>query len=132
MSKPLKENVDHKRTSGGKVNSKTVHLNRPWTLSSTVKKIAVLDRTLEDGAVCEPLFLEVNVARSDTQLVTLDGQHQVTTLVFPSLVHSPYLPSNVRRTATTNSWNPFRGRGGGCGPPHSVNTKTCPAHCKTV
>ena len=45
---------------------------RPWStkhfidaLPSTVKKIAVLDKTREDGASGMPLFLDVNVAMSE-------------------------------------------------------------------
>ena len=71
-SKTLQETVDHMNANGEKVGSLSVHLYRPWSakhfldaLPQTVKKIAVLDRTREDGAVGMPLFLDINVTMSD-------------------------------------------------------------------
>ncbi len=60
------ETVDYMVNEGEKVGVLKVRLYRPWdtkrfmeALPSTVKKIAVLDRTKEPGAAGEPLYLDV-------------------------------------------------------------------------
>ncbi|MDR2531005.1 MAG: pyruvate:ferredoxin (flavodoxin) oxidoreductase, partial [Oscillospiraceae bacterium] len=60
------EAVDELIAQGHRVGLIEVHLYRPWSvehfvksLPSTVKKIAVLDRTKEPGAQGEPLYLDV-------------------------------------------------------------------------
>ena len=60
------EVVDYLTAAGEKVGLIKVRLYRPWVSSSllkvlpkTVKKIAVLDRTKEPGALAEPLYLDV-------------------------------------------------------------------------
>lgn len=60
------EVVDYLTAAGEKVGLIKVRLYRPWVsgsllkvLPKTVKKIAVLDRTKEPGALGEPLFLDV-------------------------------------------------------------------------
>ncbi|MCR5833265.1 MAG: pyruvate:ferredoxin (flavodoxin) oxidoreductase [Selenomonadaceae bacterium] len=57
---------------GEKVGVVSVHLYRPFSVKhflnaipSTVKKIAVLDRTKESGAIGEPLYLDVKAAYYD-------------------------------------------------------------------
>jgi len=61
------EVVDYLNAHGEKVGLIKVRLYRPWVSSSflkvlpkTVKKIAVLDRTKEPGALGEPLYLDVS------------------------------------------------------------------------
>lgn len=73
-SKTLMESADYLNSQGENVGVLNVHLFRPWSakhflnaLPKTVKKIAVLDRTREDGAIGMPLFLDVNVTMSDAQ-----------------------------------------------------------------
>ncbi|AWZ48145.1 pyruvate:ferredoxin (flavodoxin) oxidoreductase [Clostridiaceae bacterium 14S0207] len=63
------EAVDYLKAKGEKVGLLSVHLYRPFSLEhfhkyipKTVKKIAVLDRTKEPGAMAEPLFLDVTHA----------------------------------------------------------------------
>ena len=63
------EVVDYLNAAGEKVGVMTVHLYRPFSLKhffqqlpKTVKKIAVLDRTKEPGALGEPLYLDVRNA----------------------------------------------------------------------
>ncbi len=63
----IEETVDFLMERGEKVGLIKVHLYRPFVadyffdvLPSTVKKIAVLDRTKEKGAIAEPLHLDVN------------------------------------------------------------------------
>lgn len=60
------EVVDYLTAQGKKVGLLIVHLYRPFskelflkTMPKTVKKIAVLDRTIEQGSIGEPLFLDV-------------------------------------------------------------------------
>ncbi|MCH4178739.1 MAG: pyruvate:ferredoxin (flavodoxin) oxidoreductase [Megasphaera sp.] len=62
----VEETVDYLNARGEKVGLLSVHLYRPFSekyflkyIPDTVKKIAVLDRTKEPGAVAEPLFLDV-------------------------------------------------------------------------
>ncbi len=62
----IKEVVDYKLKQGEKVGAVNVHLYRPFSkkyfmaaMPKTVKRIAVLDRTKEQGGVGEPLYLDV-------------------------------------------------------------------------
>ncbi len=62
----LEETVDYLNAAGRKVGVLEVHLYRPFSakyffdvMPKTVKKIAVLDRTKEPGALGEPLYLDV-------------------------------------------------------------------------
>ena len=62
----IEETVDYLLAQGEKVGIIKVHLYRPFSakyffraLPETVKKIAVLDRTKEPGAMGEPLYLDV-------------------------------------------------------------------------
>ena len=62
----IEETIDYLLSKGEKVGLIKVHLYRPFSskyffdvLPSTVKRIAVLDRTKEPGSVGEPLYLDV-------------------------------------------------------------------------
>lgn len=62
----LQETVDYLNASGRKVGVLEVHLYRPFSakyffnvMPDTVKRIAVLDRTKEPGALGDPLYLDV-------------------------------------------------------------------------
>ncbi len=66
VTEALEELVDYLVAAGEKVGILKVHLYRPFSskyffesMPSTVKKIAVLDRTKEPGAIGEPLYLDV-------------------------------------------------------------------------
>ena len=68
------EIVDYLNAKGEKVGCINVHLYRPFSakhllsvLPDTVKKIAVLDRTKESGALGEPLYLDVVAALKGTK-----------------------------------------------------------------
>ncbi|MDR2448964.1 MAG: pyruvate:ferredoxin (flavodoxin) oxidoreductase [Prevotellaceae bacterium] len=75
----IKETVDCLNKNGGKTGVISVHLYRPFSakyflrvLPATVKRIAVLDRTKEPGALGEPLYLDVKdvlYGRPDAPLV---------------------------------------------------------------
>ncbi|MDD4388020.1 MAG: pyruvate:ferredoxin (flavodoxin) oxidoreductase, partial [Bacilli bacterium] len=70
VTETIKEVVDYLREKEGKkVGIVTVHLYRPFSnehlfkvIPTTVKRIAVLDRTKEQGANGEPLYLDVKSA----------------------------------------------------------------------
>ncbi|MBK7876236.1 MAG: pyruvate:ferredoxin (flavodoxin) oxidoreductase [Planctomycetes bacterium] len=71
-SETARTTVDWLQKQGEKVGVLTVRLFRPFpaervlaALPSTVKKLAVLDRTKEPGAVGEPLFLDVVAALAE-------------------------------------------------------------------
>uniref|UniRef100_UPI003317346B pyruvate:ferredoxin (flavodoxin) oxidoreductase n=1 Tax=Sporanaerobacter acetigenes TaxID=165813 RepID=UPI003317346B len=66
VTEAIEETVDYLRDKGEKVGVLKVHLYRPFSekyffdvMPKTVKKIAVLDRTKEPGALGEPLYLDV-------------------------------------------------------------------------
>ena len=66
VTETIRETIDYLRGKGEKVGLLTVHLYRPFSekyffkvLPDTVKRIAVLDRTKEPGAMGEPLYLDV-------------------------------------------------------------------------
>ena len=66
VTETIKETIDYLTKHGRKYGLVTVHLYRPFAekyflkaLPKNVKKIAVLDRTKEPGAIGEPLFLDV-------------------------------------------------------------------------
>ena len=65
----IEETIDYLNANGQKVGLVKVRLYRPFSnerllkaIPSTVKKIAVLDRTKEPGSAAEPLFLDVKNA----------------------------------------------------------------------
>lgn len=80
----IDEVVDYLMERGEKVGSIKVHLYRPFSekyfydvLPKTVRKIAVLDRTKEPGAMGEPLYLDVvNLFyKSDFKPVIVGGRY---------------------------------------------------------
>lgn len=69
------EVIDYLTAKGEKVGMLIVHLYRPFVVKKflsampkTVKKIAVLDRTIEQGALYEPLCLDVQSAYYDQKV----------------------------------------------------------------
>ena len=78
------EAVDYLNKKGEKVGLLSVHLYRPFSiehffkyLPKTVKKVAVLDRTKEPGALGEPLYLDVKAAyyNSDMSPIIVGGRY---------------------------------------------------------
>ncbi len=78
------EAVDYLNAKGEKVGVISVHLYRPFSLKhffaalpKTVKKVAVLDRTKESGAIGEPLYLDVKSAFYDSDMnpVVVGGRY---------------------------------------------------------
>ena len=69
VTQAAQEAIDHLMAQGEKVGLVSVHLYRPFStkhllgaIPSTVKRIAVLDRTKEPGTNGEPLFMDVKEA----------------------------------------------------------------------
>ncbi|HEX3075728.1 MAG TPA: pyruvate:ferredoxin (flavodoxin) oxidoreductase [Lachnospiraceae bacterium] len=66
VTQTIEETIDYHNAKGEKYGLVKVHLYRPFSVKhlvncvpKSVKKIAVLDRTKEPGAIGEPLFLDV-------------------------------------------------------------------------
>ena len=84
VSDIAKDVTDALLAKGEKVGVMNVHLYRPFSvkhflsqLPESVKKIAVLDRTREPGAIGEPLYLDVQsaVAASDRDIRVIGGRY---------------------------------------------------------
>ena len=74
--------VDYLNSHGKKVGVIEVHLYRPFSvkhllnvLPSTVKNIAVLDRTKESGSIGEPLYLDVSLALKNKNINIVGGRY---------------------------------------------------------
>lgn len=73
----IEETIDFMNSNGSKVGLVKVRLYRPFsakhlinTIPASVKKITVLDRTKEPGALAEPLYLDVVAALRDSKFNT--------------------------------------------------------------
>jgi pyruvate-ferredoxin/flavodoxin oxidoreductase len=84
ITETAEEVIDYLRAKGEKVGMVKVHLYRPFSakyvfdvLPKTVKKIAVLDRTKEPGAIGEPLYLDVKSLfyNSDIKPLIVGGRY---------------------------------------------------------
>ena len=78
VTETIKETIDYLATRGRKYGLVTVHLYRPFSekyllqvMPKTVRKIAVLDRTKEPGALGEPLYLDVKTVYQGVQSAPL-------------------------------------------------------------
>ena len=87
-----------------------VRLYRPFfadaflaALPKTVKRIAVLDRTKEPGAIGEPLYLDVKVAVNDPAITIIGGRYGLSSKEFsPSMVLAVY-----KHLASANPFHGF-------------------------
>ena len=84
VTETAEETIDYLMDKGEKVGIVKVHLYRPFSekyffdiLPKTVKKIAVLDRTKEKGALGEPLYLDVRSLfyGKDSQPLIVGGRY---------------------------------------------------------
>ena len=84
VTETIEETIDLLRARGEKVGVLIVHLYRPFSakhffdvLPTSVKKIAVLDRTKEKGALAEPLYLDVVSLfyNKETQPIIVSGRY---------------------------------------------------------
>lgn len=80
VTEATREVIDYLTAQGKKVGMIAVHLYHPFSvkylkavLPASVKRIAVLDRTKEPGALGEPLYLDIVEALSDKKDLTIVG-----------------------------------------------------------
>lgn len=94
----IKEVVDDLNAKGNKVGLVTVHLYRPFSneylsnvIPSTVKKIAVLDRTKEAGSSGEPLYLDVVNALQKRNIQIIGGRYGLSSKnTTPAMIKAVY------------------------------------------
>ncbi|MCF6175947.1 MAG: pyruvate:ferredoxin (flavodoxin) oxidoreductase [Victivallaceae bacterium] len=95
----IEETVDYLVAKGEKVGAIKVRLYRPFSVKAfvdqipaTVKKIAVLDRTKEPGAIGEPLFLDTVAALAGKNLTIIGGRYGLSSKEFtPTMVNAVYV-----------------------------------------
>ncbi len=95
----IEETINYLTKKGEKVGAVKVRLYRPFALEdflevipASVKKIAVLDRTKEPGALGEPLFLDVVAAlRTRPEIQIIGGRYGLSSKEFtPSMVKAVF------------------------------------------
>ncbi len=94
----IEETVNFLCKKGKKVGAIKVRLYRPFSVEafiksipSTVKKIAVLDRTKEPGSIGEPLYLDTVVALSGKNIKIIGGRYGLSSKEFtPSMVNAVF------------------------------------------
>ncbi len=92
------ETINALNAKGAKLGMVKVRLYRPFdaaalnaALPKTVKKVAVLDRTKEPGALGEPLYLDVAVALSGRPIQVIGGRYGLSSKEFtPEMVKAVY------------------------------------------
>lgn len=96
----IEETINYLVKKGEKVGAVKIHLYRPFSLDdfakaipSSVRKIAVLDRTKEPGSLGEPLYLDVVAALASTrpEIRVIGGRYGLSSKEFtPSMVKAVY------------------------------------------
>ncbi|MGB9765465.1 MAG: pyruvate:ferredoxin (flavodoxin) oxidoreductase [Candidatus Saccharicenans sp.] len=94
----VEETIDYLNRHGYKVGLVKVRLYRPFSaealkavIPSSVKKIAVLDRTKEPGSLGEPLYLDVVAALSGRNIQIIGGRYGLSSKEFtPAMVKAVY------------------------------------------
>ena len=94
----IEETVNYLVAKGEKVGAIKVRLYRPFSaeafvgaLPKTVKKIAVLDRTKEPGALGEPLYMDVATVLAGKDIKIVGGRYGLSSKEFtPSMVKAVY------------------------------------------
>ena len=95
----IEETINYLNAKGEKLGLIKVRLFRPFsvnafidTIPQTVKKIAVLDRTKEAGAIGEPLYLDIVAALKDKKDISIiGGRYGLSSKEFtPSMVKAVY------------------------------------------
>ena len=100
VTETIRETIDFLGKQGRKVGLITVHLYRPFSakyffkvLPSSVKRIAVLDRTKEPGANGEPLYLDIRdlFYASDREPLIVGGRYGLSSkATTPAMIISVY------------------------------------------
>ncbi len=94
----VEETIHHLNSRGEKLGAIKVRLYRPFdaaalreAIPASVRKIAVLDRTKEPGALGEPLYLDVYVALGGRDVKIIGGRYGLSSKEFtPTMVKSVY------------------------------------------
>ena len=94
----IEETVEHLNKKGAKLGLIKVRLYRPFSLEAlvsalpkSVKKIAVLDRTKEPGALGEPLYMDVVTALANRGLTIIGGRYGLSSKEFtPAMVKAVF------------------------------------------
>ncbi|MCX8160791.1 MAG: pyruvate:ferredoxin (flavodoxin) oxidoreductase [Candidatus Saccharicenans sp.] len=94
----VEETIDYLNKHGYRVGLVKVRLYRPFSaeafraiIPQTVKKIAVLDRTKEPGAIGEPLYLDVVTALCGRDIKIIGGRYGLSSKEFtPAMVKAVY------------------------------------------
>jgi pyruvate-ferredoxin/flavodoxin oxidoreductase len=94
----IEETVNFLQKQGEKVGAVKVRLYRPFSaealnavIPKTVKKVAVLDRTKEPGAIGEPLYLDVAVSLSGRPMAVIGGRFGLSSKEFtPTMVKAVF------------------------------------------
>ena len=94
----IEETIDYLTAKGEKVGVLKVRLYRPFAIDAflgalpkSVKKIAVLDRTKEPGAIGDPLYLDVKAALSGKDITIIGGHYGLSSKEFtPSMVKAVF------------------------------------------
>jgi pyruvate-ferredoxin/flavodoxin oxidoreductase len=94
----IEETINHLKKRGEKVGAIKVRLFRPFVVDAfirsipqSVKKIAVLDRTKEPGAIGEPLYQDVKTALFGKDIQIIGGRYGLGSKDFtPSMVKAVY------------------------------------------
>ena len=94
----IEETVNYLQKKGEKVGAVKVRLYRPFSpealnavIPKTVKKVAVLDRTKEPGAVGEPLYLDTAVSLSGRAMTVIGGRFGLSSKEFtPTMVKAVF------------------------------------------
>ncbi|MCU0237562.1 MAG: pyruvate:ferredoxin (flavodoxin) oxidoreductase, partial [Acidobacteria bacterium] len=94
----IEETVEYLNRKGAKLGLIKVRLYRPFSLEGlvnalpkSVKKIAVLDRTKEPGALGEPLYMDVATALANRGLTIIGGRYGLSSKEFtPAMVQAVF------------------------------------------
>ncbi len=94
----IEETIDFLNAKGAKLGMVKVHLFRPFSIKhlveaipATVKKIAVLDRTKEPGAIGEPLYMDVATALAGKNIKVIGGRYGLSSKEFsPTMVKAVF------------------------------------------
>ena len=92
------ETINYLNKRGAKLGVIKVRLYRPFDVAAlnaaipaTVKKVAVLDRTKEPGAIGEPLYLDIAVALGGRPIKVIGGRYGLSSKEFtPNMVKAVY------------------------------------------
>ena len=92
------ETINHLNAKGAKLGLVKVRLYRPFDTAAlnaavppTVKKIAVLDRTKEPGAIGEPLYLDIALTLAGRPVKVIGGRYGLSSKEFtPAMVQAVY------------------------------------------